>query len=534
MLIHPRTVNDRIFEVWRSPGRFTKNPDIIQLKSGRILLVYNDSDSHGQQGYLVITLLASDDLGKTWFKFREIATADRERGDERLRTPRISRLSDERVVIICDLDDNGHFHEDQPAGNQIWWSNDQGETWNGPLNDGIMGFEPDRIIELSNGNLLVAAHLMRRESQEFAEIVTESGDGGITWRELATVAHDGYHRFCEGAIVVLHDGSTLACVIRENHGAGIPCLVAFSYDQGKTWSKPLYCPFALHRPYAKQLPDGRVLVTGRHVNGGLGTYGWVGDLEEEAGTHVIGGPRRKYAAHLDSDCLVIENKPEHECRYSLLPAESSFSAFEFEAQLRVEGPNLDPSVVLSVGSHGAMLIIGPDSISWVTGQLSRPRNVDAYQNLNFRQWRTVTITHKQGWMRILVDGETVFHKSIFGVRLQISDTGSGDPSRRTQFGQAGDSGRSFWESVSWKVENPTLDDHAWSWEAASGEFPDQYQRDRLIQIHGNNPNPSPDHGYSSWLRLDDGRILLVDYTNVGDVPPTCHLVGVYLTDDDLA
>ena len=26
-----------------------------------------------------------------------------------------------------------------------------------------------------------------------------------------------------------------------------------------------------------------VLVTGRHVNGGLGTYAWVGDLAQEAG-----------------------------------------------------------------------------------------------------------------------------------------------------------------------------------------------------------------------------------------------------------
>ena len=52
-------------------------------------------------------------------------------------------------------------------------------------------------------------------------------------------------------------------------------------------------PFALHRPYAKQLADGRIMVTGRNVNGGLGTYAWAGDLEREAGSYAIGGPRRK-------------------------------------------------------------------------------------------------------------------------------------------------------------------------------------------------------------------------------------------------
>ncbi len=65
--------------------------------------------------------------------------------------------------------------------------------------------------------------------------------------------------------------------------------------------------------------DGRVLVTGRNVNGGPGTYAWCGDLGAEAGRRQIAGPRRKYPAGLTPDALVIENRPEQECRYSLLP-----------------------------------------------------------------------------------------------------------------------------------------------------------------------------------------------------------------------
>ena len=56
----------------------------------------------------------------------------------------------------------------------------------------------------------------------------------------------------------------------------------------------------------------------------------------------------------------------------------------------------------------------------------------------------------------------------------------------------------------------------------------------LIQIHAKAPVPEhgPDHGYSSWLVLPDGRIRFVDYTNCGDPVNKSHLVGAYLTAED--
>ena len=35
------------------------------------------------------------------------------------------------------------------------------------------------------------------------------------------------------------------------------------------------------------------------------------------------------------------------------------------------------------------------------------------------------------------------------------------------------------------------------------------------------------------IKLDDGRIFLVDYTNYGDVASTSHLVGVHINPEDL-
>ena len=57
----------------------------------------------------------------------------------------------------------------------------------------------------------------------------------------------------------------------------------------------------------------------------------------------------------------------------------------------------------------------------------------------------------------------------------------------------------------------------------------------MIQIHGNHPEQPtwPDHGYSSWLMLDNGQIMWVDYTNYGDPAGSSHLVGVFIEPRDI-
>lgn len=531
MYIHPRSINDKVFDAWRSPGRFTKNPDIIRLKSGRLLLVYSDTEAHWGETTQVLTVLYSETDGQTWDKLSEVATADRSKGDERLVTPRISLLSDDRIVVICDHDDFSHFHEDQPPGNWLWWSTDEGKTWDGPYKPNIRGFEPDRIMELPDGRLAVGSHIMFREAQEFAEIVTYSSDGGKTWGNEVTVAHDGYNRFCEGAIVILDGGKEIACVMRENRSGGVPSFVAFSQDNGRTWSAPQMCPFALHRPYVRQLEDGRCMVTGRHVNGGLGCYAWIGDLKKEAGTYAIGGPRRKYSATLNENGLTIYHKPEHECRYSLLPPQDRFSTVNFEAEVQVEGPPGEPIAFMSCGSIGDILSIGSNFIS-----LGRLERTDLHKKIDFSQPRKVAYRHKGGLLRIQVDGEDMIYRNVFRGETHISDHTSSRPDMRTMFGQWSNTGSSTWTSVSFSSQNRTLDDWSWNWSASSGEYPDQYQRDRFVQIHANHPDqePRPDHGYSSWLTLPDGRIILVDYTNYGDEPNKSHIVGVFIAPEDIA
>lgn len=532
MHIHNRSVNDKVFDIWRSPGRFTKNPDMVVLPSGRYMLIYSDVDAHWSLKNQILTLLASDDEGKTWFKHREVDAADLTKGDERLVTPRLSLLNDSRLVVIIDHNDDGHFHENQTKGNWLYWSEDGGDTWTSAQKDnGIGGFEPDRILDLPDGSLGVTSHLMRAKGQEFAQVLWTSNDEGKTWTERSTIAYDGYHRFCEGAVVILDDGARLACIMRENHSGGIPCFIAYSDDNGHTWSEPQMLPFSIHRPYAKQLQDGRILVTGRHVNGGLGNYAWVGKLEDVIGTYAVGGPRRNHTAYMHDGALVIANRHDEECRYTVLPPESVFSDVDFEAEVRVEASTGKESVAfLSLSHFGQILHIAPDHIA-----ITRGRNLN-YHKVDMTQFHTIGLHHSQGWLQIKLDGQTVMHRAIFREDGNASDFHGGDPLKRSQFGQFGTSGCSYWKRISYHLDNPTLPDFDYEWTADSGEFPDQFQRDHMIQIHANHPSqqPWPDHGYSSWIQRPDGVVYLVDYTNAGDVPDTSHLVGVYIEPEDLA
>ncbi len=529
MYKHPRSVNDKVFTIWPSPGRFTKNPDMVQLPNGRLLLVYSDNDAHWSQETQVITILASDDDGENWYKLTEVDRADLRGGDERLVTPRLSLLNDGRLVVIVDHDDHGHFHINQPPGNWAYWSTDGGRTWSPPQDTGIIGFEPDRMLDLPDGRLGVASHVMRPESQEFADVLSCSEDAGKTWYTAATIAYDGYHRFCEGAVVLI-GGHNLACVLRENHSRGIPSFVAFSEDSGRTWSQPEMLPFAIHRPYAKQLEDGRILVTGRHVNGPIGTYAWVGDLAAEAGTYQIGGPRTEYDAELTSEALVINNTPRLGCRYSLLPPESSLSDVKMEAVVKVQGAPGEPVAFMAVSYLGAVVRIASDGIS------THP-SIEFQHNVDMTTYHKIALLHEGGLLRVLVDDTPVINQCVFreSVGYWSGWYGEGSLYALTQFGELGDEGRSMWKSFGYEIHNRSLPDWSWSWDARGGQWPDQYQRDRMIQIHGNELTEDhyPDHGYSSWLTLPDGRIMLVDYTNYGDPPGESHLVGVHLDPEDI-
>ena len=69
----------------------------------------------------------------------------------------------------------------------------------------------------------------------------------------------------------------------------------------------------------------------------------------------------------------------------------------------------------------------------------------------------------------------------------------------------------MWKGFRLVLDDPVTGHKEMSWSASSGEFPDQYQLDHMIEVHAS--AVSHDQGYSGWVEMDDGRILVVDYTD---------------------
>lgn len=522
----------RYSDAWRIPGRFTKNPDIIRFPSGRMMLVFCDVDRHWTEEISRITTLESTDNGKTWGNPRVIAAADRRKGEERWITPRLSRLRSGKLAIICDHDDYRHVHEDQDSGTWMWTSSDEGATWSKPRLTGIPGIEPDRIVELADGTLLIASHMVFRATRKLGQFVMRSTDGGETWKDLAVIASDPVHAHCEGAIVALRGGE-LACVMRDNIHMGYPSHVSFSGDQGRTWSKPKPLPFSGDRPYAQQLRDGRVLVTYRNQLGNRGTHAWLGDLRKDVG-HQIGGVHYGDKISLGQGGLHIAKAAGATTRYVLMPPESFRSDVSFEAALKVSGPVNEPQAAMEIGRAGVRLEIHSGGI-WLSRGTYTPGPPNSYApgaestdrslKIDMTVLRKVRIDITAGRLQVSVDGKPMLHWVIMWEY----------PLRETYFGKdpAG-SGESWWKEVSYQVRNETEAAFDWQWSADSGRYPDQYQIDRMLEVRANPPvaGKGTDHGYSSWLEEKDGSIYMVDYSNRDDPSPTGHLYSMRFSPAD--
>ena len=561
---------ERQVTIYRDDRYFTKNPDIVLLPGGRLLCVFNETDHHWPREFSRITVLESRDSGATWGSPRIVDQAYRRRGEERWVTPRISRLRDGRLVIVCDQNDYQHCHESQPPGIYAWWSEDEGATWGPRVATGIPGIEPDRVRELEDGTLLVGSHYMFRATRKKGETVSRSSDGGATWQRLAIVASDRVHHFVEGALLPLRSGR-LACIMRESNHNNYPSYLAFSDDGGSTWSEPVPAPFSGDRPFPGQLDDGRVLVTHRNQGGVPGLYAWVGNIEEEAGYRVslsaggeahrvsnvaagsegtsqgrgaagdpdaAGGGRQetaaghpdtprahleRLAAHvtLDGGALVIANDRIGGIRYNLFPPENSYSDVSFSAVLKAAGTSGSAGAFcgrIKLARIGVDLLIAADRLS-----LNGGRAVDQSCAVDLTRWRELAVEYRDGKIEISVDGASVIRNLVFQeTPLERSWIGS-DPEH---------GGTLSLRSVRYRVENPSDHDHHYEWHAARHGFPNQYEIDRWLELDYNS-NPSPDHGYSSWVLLPDGRLFVADYTNEDSPPGKACLKGYYLRPEEL-
>ncbi|MCD6519140.1 MAG: exo-alpha-sialidase [Anaerolineae bacterium] len=270
------------FTVARDDEIYEAFPDVALTHGGRLVCVFAECTHHVDRSYTCIMYTVSEDRGRTWAPKRPLTEPlhGDPRRDPYWNCPRISTLSDGRLVVVVDRIAGRNEGVGGEQSNWLWFSADEGESWEGPYETPIYGIVPDRVVELRQGpyrgRWLVSAHTVLQTPQGplWAERCWASDDAGQTWRGPFTIASERGLLLCEGSALEL-PGGELVCFLRENSGQGLDAFKALSYDGGEHWEGPYRMPMpACHRPVAGMLQSGRVMITHRYMQGGSRGMGW--------------------------------------------------------------------------------------------------------------------------------------------------------------------------------------------------------------------------------------------------------------------
>lgn len=253
------TINVEKFVVSRNDAFMEGWPDMIRLKTGRLLVFYNECTAHNNRDYTHITMRKSDDNGHTWSEKQYIGE-ETHQGDQ-WNSIRVNQLNDGRILLVCDrIFDNERTQETKFY---TFVSVDNGDSWSEKYDIGVYGFCSDKIRELSDGSLLLCVSRHNVNTNKAEIFAHKSYDGGKTWSAAETVASSDKYTFIEPAVIELK-GGTIAALIRESSNCGYNGFIAFSNDMGKHFEGLQEIPVTgMHRPAVGFLSDGRILLSYR-------------------------------------------------------------------------------------------------------------------------------------------------------------------------------------------------------------------------------------------------------------------------------
>ncbi len=318
---------------------YMAHPDSVLLENGNILTVY--PAGHGKGAVLN---KVSIDGGVSWTDSVENTPESWVNSQE---TPTVYRLefadgTPDKLILISanpkwpNSSTNGGF--------ECSVSEDEGKTWS----------EFERFYDLKSDNSVVPivamASLTRlKENGAFTDkwmgvfhdadfynystVLTFDKDGNMHWSKPEKFLSE--HRdteksaqMCEIEIIRSDKGvGNELCLIARSQSKKINSMIAFSNDEGKTWSEPVEAPSALNgeRHKAEYTSDGRLFITFRSIERGSkakqnaknttdknrgwiseGLVAWVGTYDDlKNGTE---GDYRIKLAHIYND---DQTKPEY-------------------------------------------------------------------------------------------------------------------------------------------------------------------------------------------------------------------------------
>ena len=311
----------------KEPGQYLGHPTTVLLEDNRTMIaVYPKGHGRG-----AIVMKRSTDGGLTW--------------SERLPVPDNWATSQEVPTIYRVVDPHGTKRLIMFSGlypNRMAVSEDDGQNWTSlaPIGDfgGVVSMSS--VVRLKDGRYMALFHddgrflREKRTRKRFRVYKTLSSDGGLTWSQPEVVTEHPKAHLCEPGVVRSPGGAQLAMLMREN-SRKFNSFVAFSNDEGTTWSDPVELPGSLtgDRHVGRYAPDGRLVIAFRdttHVSPTSGDFvAWVGTYDD-----IVHGREGQYRVRL------LDNKKDRDCGYpavELLP-DGTFIATTYGHWIEGEQP----------------------------------------------------------------------------------------------------------------------------------------------------------------------------------------------------
>lgn len=245
--------DDSVYEAW---------PDLVLTASGKLICIFSECVHHKDRSKTRIVMKESTDRGRSWGE--KIYLTEQTTGTYYWNCGRISRLSYNRLVIVCDKVYGGG---ESKAVNYLWFSDSDGQSWEGPFETPATGIVPDKLLELKSGRWILSAHEKSPVHGFLEQKLWYSDNKGETWSDPIIVASQEGLKLCEVSILQIPDG-TLVAFLRENSAIGLDCYKAISYDEGETWEGLYTVPLpGCHRPVSGFLNSGMIMITYRFTQG---------------------------------------------------------------------------------------------------------------------------------------------------------------------------------------------------------------------------------------------------------------------------